>query len=127
VLAIEGKARILPLRRLDRDLLVPHGGRPYSPLMTEAPRRTLLRKLENVEAFPLITLQAVRDLRGEIDGVEARAILRARELGASLEDIADAMGITRQGVAYKLKAITQAGRDDEIVDISEAEVPADPS
>lgn len=93
--------------------------------MTDA-RRALLRKLENVEAFPLIALQALRELRADLDGVEATAILRARDLGASLEDIADAMEITRQGVAYKLKALTGNGHadetdddGDEIVDVRE--------
>jgi hypothetical protein len=86
-------------------------------------RRDLVRKLENVEAFPLIALQALRELRIDLDAIEAAAILRARELGASLEDIAEAMEITRQGVSYKLKAIGENGNgegaDDEIVDVSE--------
>ena len=91
--------------------------------MTDA-RRALVRKLENVDAFPLIALQALRELRADLDGVEAEAILRARDLGASLEDIAEAMEITRQGVAYKLKALAGNGHDegegteDEIVDVT---------
>jgi hypothetical protein len=92
--------------------------------MTDA-RRALFRKLENVDAFPLIALQAVHDLRADLDSVEAEAILRARDLGASLEDIADALEITRQGVAYKLKALVGNGHDeaeeagDEIIDVRE--------
>ena len=88
-------------------------------------RRALIRKIENVEAFPMIALQALRELRADLDSVEAAAIIRARELGASLEDIADVMGITRQGVAYKLKTIAGNGQDDdagvedEIVDITQ--------
>jgi len=78
-----------------------------------ADRRALLRKLENVEAFPLIALQALPELRADLDAVEAEALLRARELGASLEDIADALAITRQGVAYKLKALAGNGDDHE--------------
>jgi hypothetical protein len=88
------------------------------PRMTD--RRTLLRKLENVEAFPLIALQALPELRADLDAVEAEALLRARELGASLEDIAEALAITRQGVAYKLKALAGNGHDHE--DADEAEV-----
>jgi len=90
--------------------------------MTDA-RRTLLRKLENVDAFPLIALQAVHELRADLDSVEAEAILRARVLGASLEDIADALEITRQGVAYKLKVLAGNGHgeaedaSDEIIDV----------
>ena len=86
-------------------------------------RRTLLRKLENVEAFPLIALQALPELRADLDAVEAEALLRARELGASLEDIAEALAITRQGVAYKLKALAGNGDDHEDAEeAAEAEV-----
>lgn len=90
--------------------------------MTDA-RRALLRKLENVEAFPLFALQAIRELRADLDSVEAEALLRARDLGASLEDIAEALEITRQGVAYKLKTLAEDedDTDDEIVDITTSE------
>ena len=67
--------------------------------MTDA-RRALLRKLEHADAFPLVALQALRELRTDLDAVEADSLLRARELGASLEDIAEALEITRQGVSY---------------------------
>ena len=83
----------------------------YAPRVTD--RRTLLRKLENVDAFPLIALQALPELRADLDAVEAEALLRARELGASLEDIAEALAITRQGVAYKLKTLAGNGDDHE--------------
>ena len=92
--------------------------------MTDA-RRALLRKLEHAHAFPLVALQALRELRAELDAVEAEAMLRARELGASLEDIADALEITRQGVAYRLKVLAGAGHghdgpaEHEIVDVRE--------
>jgi hypothetical protein len=98
------------------------------PGMTD--RRALLRKIENVEAFPMIALQALREFRADLDGVEAQAILRARELGASLEDIAEAMEITRQGVSYKLKVLAGNGdRDgeDEIVDVREPDPEAQDS
>ena len=94
--------------------------------MTDA-RRALVRKLENVEAFPLIALQALSELRAGFDVVEAEVFFRARELGASLEDIAEALAITRQGVAYKLKVLAGNGGDDEheteddIVDVREPE------
>lgn len=92
--------------------------------MTEV-RRDLVRKLENVHAFPLIALQALRELRMDLDRVEAEALLRARELGATLEDIAEAMEITRQGVSYKLKAFAQNGPDQEtdaeVADVRESE------
>ena len=105
--------------------------------MTDA-RRAFLRKLENVDAFPLIALQAVHELRADLDTVEAEALLRARELGASFEDIADALEITRQGVAYKLKALAGnrdddgddddgGGDEDKFVDITTSETEADDS
>lgn len=97
--------------------------------MTDA-RRALLRKLENVDAFPLIALQALRELRADLESVEAEALLRARDLGASLEDIADAMEITRQGVSYKLKALAGNGHDDDddkIVDVTGSDDDADDS
>ena len=98
--------------------------------MTDA-RRALIRKLENVDAFPLIALQALRELRADLESVEAEALLRARDLGASLEDIAEAMQITRQGVAYKLKALAGDGHDDdtddEIVDVTASDDDADDS
>ena len=92
--------------------------------MTDA-RRALLRKLEHVNAFPLVALQALRELRAELEAMEAEAMLRARELGASLEDIADALEITRQGVSYRLKVLGGTGHrddrpaEDEIVDVRE--------
>ena len=95
-----------------------------------ASRRALIRKLENIDAFPMIALQAIRELRKDLDAVEAEAIIRARELGASFEDIAEAMEITRQGVAYKLKALVGESRDDpvdqteDIVDIRGSEADA---
>lgn len=96
-------------------------------------RRALIRKLENVDAFPMVALQAIRELRTDLDVVEAEAIIRARELGASLEDIAEAMEMSRQGVAYKLKALMGDSHTDEsdesdnqIVDIRGPEADAQP-
>lgn len=96
------------------------------PRMTD--RRSLLRKLENIEAFPLIALQALPELRADLDAVEAEALLRARELGASLEDIAEALAITRQGVAYKLKVLAGNGEDhgDDADDAEEPKADAQP-
>jgi hypothetical protein len=95
----------------------PHG--PYPPHVTDPISRSALRKLENAEAFPLIALQAIRDLRTNVDVIEGRAILRARELGASLEDIAEAMGITRQGVAYRIKQLAgERAENPGIVDLA---------
>jgi hypothetical protein len=74
------------------------------------PRR-LVRRIENRETFPLIALGALLELRAHLDEVEAEAILRAKEMGASAEDIAEALDITRQGAYYKLKQLERADQD----------------
>ena len=90
--------------------------------MAEPLARNALRRVENAETFPLAALQALRELRSQLDQAENDAILRARELGASLEDVAQAMGITRQGVAYRLKTIqARAAARDHVVDLADAE------
>jgi DNA-binding MarR family transcriptional regulator len=92
--------------------------------MGEATPRTQIRRIENVEAFPLVSLRAAQALREWLDGKEAEGLRRAREMGASLEDIADALGITRQGVSYKLHALSERGEpaeDDVIIDVREPE------
>jgi hypothetical protein len=70
------------------------------------PRQTI-RKIENMN-FPLIALEAMRELGEYLDEAEAEALVRARDLGASAEDIGTALGITRQGAYYKLKALDKA-------------------
>jgi hypothetical protein len=84
-----------------------------------ASHRDAIRKIEHGEAFPLVALQAIRELRGELEAAEAAAILRARDLGASLADVADAMQVSRQAVAYRLKTI-EARRND-VVDVPDLE------
>jgi hypothetical protein len=93
-------------------------------MTAEGRKRATLRKLdhEHAHAFPLIALQAIHEVRADLDELEAESILRARELGASLEDIAEAMGLTRQGVSYRLKQLNGSGHDDEdVVDLSTEE------
>jgi hypothetical protein len=85
-------------------------------------RRSLLRKVEHSESFPLIALQAIRELREDLVESEAAAILRARELGASLEDIAESMGITRQGVAYRVRTLSDhVNSSDDVVHLDGGE------
>jgi DNA invertase Pin-like site-specific DNA recombinase len=69
------------------------------------PRR-LIRHLETPE-LPLQTLQAIYRLRRYLDELEAACILKARELGASTPDVADALGITRQAVYNRLHNLEQ--------------------
>jgi hypothetical protein len=67
----------------------------------------LIRKVSNL-AFPLIALQAIRELREYLSEMETRCIARARELGASHQDIAESLGISRQGAYYKVKALARS-------------------
>lgn len=93
-------------------------------------RRSLIRKLEHIESFPLIGLLAIRELRDDLAEVEAEAILRAREMGASLEDIAESMGLTRQGVAYRVRVLGQGEKSDRdviYIDADDSEGSSTPS
>lgn len=73
--------------------------------------KSAVRKVEKHETFPLVALVGITDLRSYLNAVEAEAIVRARDLGATAEDIADALGITRQGVYYKLRALNSEGSE----------------
>lgn len=73
----------------------------------EAISRSLLRHLQGSD-FPLRQLTAVREARRYLDLIEARALPAAVALGASAEDIAEALGITRQGAYYRLKRLRES-------------------
>lgn len=83
-------------------------------MATEKFPRRLIRRIEGRDTFPLVALSTVQELRAHLDQVEAEAILRARELGATAEDIAQALGITRQGAYYKMKQLERAGTADGV-------------
>lgn len=87
--------------------------------------RHLIRKLEKADAFPLAALEALRDLNGYLYVLERRAIRRASDLGASAEDIAESLGVTRQGAYYKLRALdNQTRRNARTSDSEEVSVAA---
>ncbi|RMI09620.1 helix-turn-helix domain-containing protein [Cellulomonas triticagri] len=50
---------------------------------------------------PAVGLRAVRSLRVLADRLEALQVGRARELGWSWQDVADALGVSRQAVHQK--------------------------
>lgn len=52
-------------------------------------------------ADPAVGLRAVRALRDLADRLERLQVLRARELGWSWQDIADALGVSRQAAHQK--------------------------
>jgi DNA-binding CsgD family transcriptional regulator len=77
-----------------------------SPVSSPKTPRSLIRLIES-EDLPVQSLQAIHELRAYLDDREAERLLRARELGASTADIAEALGITRQGVYNKLRALAK--------------------
>jgi len=66
--------------------------------------RSLIHQVET-STQPLKTLEAVKGLREYLDGVESVGLRQARDAGASVSDIAEALGITRQGAHQKLKRL----------------------
>ena len=83
--------------------------------------RSLIRRIES-EDLPVQALQAIHELRAYLDDLETARLLKARELGASPTDIAEALGITRQGVYNKLRSIERASHEEHIV-IPDLETP----
>ena len=77
--------------------------------------RDLVRRTENLE-LPLRALEAVRDLRQHLADVEKRALLIARQRGATVEDLAAALGITRQAVYYKLNQLDRRASPSEVTE-----------
>jgi hypothetical protein len=63
--------------------------------------RTLIRRLESYETFPLEALETVVALRRALDTIESRAVGIARERGATWDHIAEAAGVTRQAMYQK--------------------------
>jgi hypothetical protein len=51
----------------------------------------------------LVALEGVGELRRYLDEIETESIVRATALGATSEEIASHMGITRQGAHYKMR------------------------
>ncbi|HXJ66767.1 MAG TPA: helix-turn-helix domain-containing protein [Actinomycetota bacterium] len=71
-------------------------------MAADKPRlRKFLDSTKSLE-HPLQALEAVRELRRYLLDVEREALGAARDQHASVQDIADALGITRQAVYYKL-------------------------
>ena len=64
--------------------------------------RHLLRRASNAD-LPLDALAAIRELRAELVELERRHVLAARALGASWDDVARALGITRQALQQRMR------------------------
>jgi anti-anti-sigma regulatory factor len=72
--------------------------------------RTLIRRLERYRDFPLEALEAVSQVRELLGEIEMRAIVEARERGATWDDIAEALSISRQSVLYRLRTLSKLPR-----------------
>jgi predicted transcriptional regulator len=72
--------------------------------MANAPKLTLsiLRRAENTE-LSLGSLEAIAAIRARLDALETQAMLSAREKGATMEDIAEALGLTPQAIYYRFR------------------------
>lgn len=64
--------------------------------------RSTLRRAENTE-LSLVSLEAIVQIRRHLDELEAEAIRSAREKGATVDDIAEAMDLTPQAVYHRLR------------------------
>jgi hypothetical protein len=64
--------------------------------------RSLLRRAEKTE-LSLGSLEAIVELRKTLDRLEHEAILSARDKGATVQDIADTLGLTAPAIYYRLR------------------------
>jgi hypothetical protein len=64
----------------------------------------LLRRAQRYQELPLAALQAIAELRPQLAEWEQAAVQAAREKGATWEEIATAMGVTRQAAQMRFRA-----------------------
>jgi predicted transcriptional regulator len=64
--------------------------------------RGLLRRAENVE-LSVGSLEAISEIRAYLDDLEKLSMASAREKGATVEDIAEALRLTPQAIYYRLR------------------------
>ena len=62
----------------------------------------LLRRARNTE-LPFAALPAIRELRSYLDRLETEIVHYAREKGATWDEIAEAIGITRQALYQRMR------------------------
>ncbi len=70
----------------------------------DAPRipSSLTRRATNVE-LPFSALPAIQELRQILDDLEEAAVDRARDRGASWDEVAEAVGVSRQTLQHRMK------------------------
>jgi predicted transcriptional regulator len=64
--------------------------------------RALLRRAENTE-LTLSSLRAISEIRSWLDHWEMQAMTTARDKGATMEDIAEALGLTPQAIYHRFR------------------------
>ena len=64
--------------------------------------RSLIRRAQTTE-LSLVSLEAIAQIRRHLDVLEVEAIRSAREKGATVDDIAEAMGLTPQAIYHRLR------------------------
>jgi predicted transcriptional regulator len=64
--------------------------------------RALLRRAENTE-LSLSSLEAIAEVRRWLDQLENKAMISARQKGATTDDIAEALGLTSQAIYYRMR------------------------
>ena len=93
--------------------------------------RSLIRRAETTE-LSLVSLEAIAEIRRHLDVLEVEAMKSAREKGATVDDIAEAMGLTPQAIYHRLRhggQVTKRGRPksvaaDPVDDVIPAAEPA---
>jgi hypothetical protein len=80
-----------------------------------------------VESMPLIALQGIGAIREHLDAAERVAIPSAIAKGATVEEIALALGITRQGAHYKIRKFRGSEQDsvEEVTTLAAGQEPVD--
>ena len=68
-----------------------------------------VRQAQNKE-LPFLALPAIAELRGYLRALEMDIVNYAREKGATWEEIASAMGITRQALYQRMRTREDARR-----------------
>jgi predicted transcriptional regulator len=64
--------------------------------------RALLRRAENTE-LTLGSLKAISEIRAWLDHWELEAMVTAKDKGATMEDIAEALGLTTQAIYHRFR------------------------
>jgi AcrR family transcriptional regulator len=63
---------------------------------------SVLRRAENTE-LSLGSLEAIAAIRARLDVLERAAMISAREKGATMEDIAEVLGLSPQAIYYRFR------------------------